>query len=350
VDLAHEDWGGAFVDVAVIDTGVDATNLDLLGRVEEYAVYDYETPVPVDSYDSYGHGTHVCGTIAADAGYARKGIYGVAPEADLHMYDVFTMGGYVDTAVIRAVDLGAEVISMSIGFGISDIYGNWVSSNVIIDVPSLYPELHAALLYAYYNDVLSVASAGNERDTLELDSTLVTYELPSIGCPAASSWVVAVGAIDPHKEPAFFSSSGLPGSSDIGRDMVEVAAPGVGLQLSGAWYRGYTPDDIDYIHAHYPTYIFSTFPTYPTGYSSYYGARNAPPGYAWMMGTSMACPHVSGLAAKLWQGSAEATRGYLRSIAQDIWESGYDVATGLGLPVVPSSWVDVPWWWRIKPV
>ena len=230
---------------------------------------------------------------------------------------------------------------MPFSYYVPDIYGHNVTSNVIIDIPSLYPERHAALLYAYYNDVLPIASAGNERVTLELDSTLVTYGLPSIGYPAASSWVVAVGAIDPNKWPAFFSSSGLPASSEIGRDMVEVAVPGMGLQMrSDVWETGPTSEDQIYSDSHYPTWIFSTYPTYDTGYAT---------NYAWAIGTSMACSHVSGLAAKLWQGGAEATREYLRSIAQDIWESGYDRATGLGLPVVPPSWVDTPWWWRVRP-
>ena len=51
----------------------------------------------------------------------------------------------------------------------------------------------------------------------------------------------------------------------------------------------------------------------------------------------MSTPHVAGLAAKLWQGSASATRTYLQDLAktQDILPAGDDTATGFGLPIAP---------------
>ena len=63
-------------------------------------------------------------------------------------------------------------------------------------------------------------------------------------------------------------------------------------------------------------------------------------GYAILSGTSMASPHVAGLAAKLWQSAAlegtkaQATRDLLHQLAKDIWDLGDDDATGFGLPQI----------------
>ena len=54
-------------------------------------------------------------------------------------------------------------------------------------------------------------------------------------------------------------------------------------------------------------------------------------GYHVASGTSMATPRVFGLTAKFWRGNGADTRSYLQSIAEDIWTSGDDPATGLGL-------------------
>ena len=53
----------------------------------------------------------------------------------------------------------------------------------------------------------------------------------------------------------------------------------------------------------------------------------------------MATPHVSGLAAKLWQGNATATRAFLQQRAKlhDLDAAGDDPATGFGLPTAPTE-------------
>ncbi len=74
--------GGTGVDVAVLDTGVFKDHLDLKQRVAQCK--DFTGGTAKDSCnDGNGHGTHVAGTILADAGFDKKGIYGVAPGARL---------------------------------------------------------------------------------------------------------------------------------------------------------------------------------------------------------------------------------------------------------------------------
>jgi len=153
------------------------------------------------------------------------------------------------------------------------------------DVPVLKEAIQA------YPDVLFIASAGNDG-----------YNGVTIGYPAAYPEVIAVAAHDSNKIVTSFSSRGLDDGDDsvISEKEVELSAGGRSVE--------------------------STF--------SYNGC------YARASGTSMAAPTIAGLAAKVWQGDAESTRLYLRSIAEDITQSsgpgagpGYDIASGYGMPV-----------------
>ena len=146
--------------------------------------------------------------------------------------------------------------------------------------------LKNAVDYAVSLGVLVVAAAGNDGPSTG-----------SIDWPSAYSNVVSVGAIDSNKSVPDFSSRGINDGDYVVEDReVEFGAPGVA--------------------------VLST-------------SLNG--GYELMSGTSMATPHVSGLAAKLWQGDALSTRIYLQNLARghDLYIPGDDSATGFGLIVAP---------------
>jgi len=164
----------------------------------------------------------------------------------------------------------------------ADNGANIVSMSLGGDSPD--SQILSAVDYAVGKDVLVVAAAGNDGP----DDGSIDY-------PGAYVKVIAAGAIDSSENVPSWSSRGVnDGDYIIEEREVEFGTPGVNVES-----------------------------TYKDGC------------YTLMSGTSMATPHVSGLAAKLWQGSASATRSYLQSIARDIWTTGDDTATGFGLPIAP---------------
>lgn len=262
--------GGAGVDVAVLDTGVNKDHPDLSGRVAQCKDFTKGRRIKNTCDDNYGHGTHVAGTILADGGADGLGVYGMAPGANLFAYKVCGNDGScwaddIAVAIRYAADNGAEIVSMSLG-GDSQ-------SRLIRD----------AVSYAVSKDVLVVAAAGNDGPGVG-----------SIDYPGANVNVVAVGAIDSAEAVPDWSSRGVnDGDYVVEEKEVEFGAPGVSVEST--WNDG---------------------------------------AYRVISGTSMATPHVSGFAAKVWQGSASATRDYLHQIARDIWTTGDDPATGFGLPTL----------------
>src|SRR5436305_2042039 len=115
-DQAHAVSTGAGAVVAVVDTGIDAAHPDLAGRIGPG--WDF---VDGDStpQDGNGHGTHVSGIIAADAGNGI-GVDSVAPGAKImpvRALDDNGSGSDADVAsgIDWATDHGADVINLSLG-------------------------------------------------------------------------------------------------------------------------------------------------------------------------------------------------------------------------------------------
>ncbi|GAA2490254.1 S8 family serine peptidase [Terrabacter carboxydivorans] len=180
--------------VAVIDTGVDGTHPDLLGRT--VAGYNAITNAPIPAgaaSDDNGHGSMVSGIIAAGTDNG-EGIAGVAWTAKVMPVKVLDANGAgADSDVVEginwAVSQGAKILNLSLG-GDADS-----------------PVLHAAVTNAVAHGAVVVVAAGNWGD-----------DVPQY--PAAYPEAVAVGATD--------TSGGLTDFSSYG-PWVDVTAPGWGI-------------------------------------------------------------------------------------------------------------------------
>ena len=268
---AREGWragAGKGVTIAVVDTGVDLEHEDLADRLLRGRDF-VDGGAP---QDEHGHGTHVAGIAAAAAGNGR-GVAGVAPAASIlpvRVLDENGSGSARDVArgIRWAVDRGARVVNLSLGDLGEPLFG---------------PAFDEAIAYAWSRGAIAVVAAGNE------------YLLSS---GYSDQDAIVVSATDREdRKPAY--------ASGVGRAKWGMAAPGGAGETAGR-----EEDDI---------------------LSTYWrpGRRNA---YAYLAGTSMAAPHVSGAAAVLLSRGLpprETVRRLLRTAA-DLGAQGPDATFGHG--------------------
>ncbi len=291
---------GAGVTVAVIDTGVayETYTQDLrkyylapdLAGTTFVPGYDF---VNNDSHpnDDHGHGTHVTGTIAGTTNdnYGVAGIAFGAKIMPIKVLDRRGSGTYsaIANGIRFAADNGAAVINMSLGGSASSA------------------TMASAVQYAYDKGVTIVAASGNDG-------------AGSVSYPAAyDDYVLAVGATRFDNTKAPYSNWGT---------SLDLVAPGgdASVDQNGDGYG----DGI----------LQQTFS------GTNYGAF----GYYFFQGTSMASPHVAGVAALvIAKGNATTptdVRTALESSADDLGVAGRDTIYGYGLvdPVGALSWIGGP--------
>jgi serine protease len=377
---------GSGVLVCVIDSGLYTSHEDLIG-----VTVDGGYPSGWNS-DGCGHGTHVVGTIAAANN--TTGVVGVTPgDASLYIVKVFgdDCGWAYESDLIdatdRCYDVGADIISMSLG-GDKPIgpweeqQFDWLWNQGLLSVAAAgnagnteksYPASHDSVVSVAATDVNDVVADFSQRndqvelaapgvDVLSTVPWLVTEELTVDGvtydshhiefaaygtasgalvdgglCDSTGRWsdnVVlcergdisfydkvmnvqnsdAVAAVIYNNEPGnFYGTLGEGNSSNV-----------VAISLS--------QEDGNYLVAN------------KLGFTGDVVSLSSKPdsGYEAWNGTSMATPHVSGVAALLWSSDATLTNADIRdamnTTALDLGTTGRDDAYGYGLVQAYDAW------------
>ncbi|HEU5473439.1 MAG TPA: S8 family serine peptidase [Actinophytocola sp.] len=270
--------GSPSVTVGIFDTGVDDQHSDLRANFDATrsasCAYGRLDTRPGAWRPVHLHGTHVAGTVAA----ARngRGMVGVAPSvriSSVRIAEVETTLFFPENTVcafVFAGDVGLDVTNNSY---YTDPWLFNCPNN--LDQDAILEGTRRAVAYAEGRGVLNVAAAGNENYNLAAKTTdstspddstpvLRTVTNSCLSIPAELPGVVSVSAITSSNAKASFSN--------FGTNKIHLAAPGSG--------------------------VFSTLP----------GG-----GYGSLSGTSMASPHVAGVAALLASVDPAATPATLRS-------------------------------------
>jgi subtilisin family serine protease len=322
--------GDKRVSVGILDTGVDASNPDLAPNFDWKLSRNFARDMPVldgacevascldpVGTDDGGHGTHVAGIVGAAAN--GFGLSGVAPGVDLVELKGGQDSGYfflesVVNALVYAGDTGIDVVNMSFYLDpwLYNCPGNAADSTAEqTEQRTIIAGMTRALTYAHARGVTLVAALGNNNEDLGKPRTDISSPDFPVGAehnrpidnasclslPVEGPFVLGVSAVGPSGRKADYSN--------YGTEQISFAAPG-GYLSDGYGTASYRSNANEVLST-YPVKLLQDEGTVDSAGNITTAGRDlvvkrCTSGgkcayYTYLQGTSMASPHVAGVAA-----------------------------------------------------
>lgn len=260
--LYSDGYTGRDIKIAVIDTGCDAAHPFLAG-----ATVDAVSMVPgEDAGDYCGHGTHCAGiALGRHTAYKGKDLHGIAPDAGLIAIKVLDKSGsgqtsWVCKGIEKAVELGADVISMSLGS--------------VWDGGGVGPDAQLVNTVVFDHHIPVVVASGN------------SFLPGTVGSPGSAIGAITVGSVAMRVPSPYFIST-FSSKGPLSNLQTKPNCAGFGGNL-------WSPKE--------------------TILSSIAGSLAGGKKYMGLMGTSMATPGVSGAVALLLQAGMTRDRLYFEQL------------------------------------